>query len=1848
MEIRARGKMNVAILCVLLLIVNMFQGIAISAEGGESNPINLALGKSVTYSGVEGGKAGDNWKYPQFVGEMVVDGNASTRWSGEKIDDQWLIIDLGKVQEVNEIVIDFHAVSPDYEVFVSQDGTQYESIYKVTDGPEGTNIGITEITFDRQSVRYIKYQQYKQWLHSDGVRYFGSSIRELEVYNKYANEAPSVPSKELLEIRLNEAKGYQAVQYTEESYALLQDSIQKAEYVFVHADAEQAEIDEAIQSLVEAIDQLKTKRAESNENLALGKPVTYSGVEGGKTGANWKYPQFAGEKTVDGDLATRWSADKADDQWLIVDLGAGVEVSVIKLSFHAISPDYEVFVSPDGNQYESVYKVTNGRAGAISEIKEIIFNRQPVRYIKYQQYKQWTHSDGIRTFGSSIYEIEAYKDRPVTAENVLETAEEQALKLSGDGKKLILPTVHDDYQISLFGSDTKEIIAMDGSVYQPLVAMDVNVLYKVENKYDPSDFATSEADINIVIPGQYVQEAGDNLVPPVLPGLREWKGHTGSFTITESSRIVVVDDTLNETAQTIQMYFKSMLNKDIQIDTGMAQQGDIVLALDGKQAILGEEGYTLDIDDKIVISSSQAKGVLYGGISITQILYQDKDHSSVPKGFARDYPKYEVRAGMIDVGRMYIPLEYIQEMSIYMAWFKLNEVQIHVNDYWGTSGYSAFRLESTKYPQIVSQDGYYTKEEYKQYQIDMKKFGIDVVTEIDTPYHSEVFRAIPGVKMLKRGSLDIRDAHTVNIVLDLLDEYLDGEDPVIQSKKFHVGTDEYDKAYSEEMRAYTDKLIKYVNGKGYETRIWGELGTRGYNGKTPVTNQATMNIWSPARSDVKEMYEAGYDIINTDGGWLYIVPGSNANFPDRLNLTNLYNNFDVNNFEDPKYTAGTAIMPMAHPQTKGAEFAIWNDMTSFGGGFSEFDVFDRMKPAVAIVAEKTWYGEKTEGQTAEQFLKRVEALYHTAGGANPGRYVRSDGDVIAKYTFDELDGGYSKDGSPNRYDAQVVNGILDKGTDNNGIALNGDGYISLPFDSVGFPYTVSLDINLSEIPENTELFSGKDGSLYANMNGTGKLGFKRGELGIAYEFLFDYELPAGEWVNIELAQELTYRTGSSESNTSMTKLYVNGESVGVAESTKEPINNIRYSSSFVLPTEKIMNQAMGRIDNLTITRTTGEDRDNRRENLALHKPTSTSSVYPDSTRTGDKAVDGTDKDLSSRWSSKKATGLGSNEDSGLHGSKEQWISVDLGHPYTLSEVYISWEAAYAKLFKLQGSLDGIEYFDMKEITEFTGGKITISDIGGRPVQYIRVFAMEPFNAGWGYSIYEIEAYAADKSKLAKTIETATKRLEETVQGDEPGQYPRSAREALEAAIALAKKLIENKLATQEAVDEVVVALNHAIEAYNTSEVPGMEKPDTPTAKDVSITRPAVNAAVGQTLITISTALEFRIIGESNAEKQAWTSGTGEAQKTLATPVLVAGDKIEVRVKETDSTPASGIYTYKVVADDIGTAATVVTPPVTIPGSKPEGELTLAPGQSGTVSLNKEMTIAIPSESTGKTLHLVLKKITDPSALVRNQDELISSVIEVSNNLTDELKKPATVTVNFDSSKLAAGTKASLFIYDESEKEWIEIGGDVSGNTVTAQVDRFGTFAVFVVKSIDDSNEVTFVDVTKHWAEESIQQAVVLGFVNGYPDGTFRPNAEITRAEFIVMLTKALKLQGSDQVLNFSDQADIGQWARQAIAQAVEAGIINGYTDGTFRPNAKISRTEMVLMAVRALKLNAEAVEQTSFKDDSDIPQWAKASVEAAIKEGLVNGIGANRFAPNHTATRAESVTLLLKAIERRS
>ncbi|MFC3789000.1 immunoglobulin-like domain-containing protein [Paenibacillus sp. GCM10012307] len=175
--------------------------------------------------------------------------------------------------------------------------------------------------------------------------------------------------------------------------------------------------------------------------------------------------------------------------------------------------------------------------------------------------------------------------------------------------------------------------------------------------------------------------------------------------------------------------------------------------------------------------------------------------------------------------------------------------------------------------------------------------------------------------------------------------------------------------------------------------------------------------------------------------------------------------------------------------------------------------------------------------------------------------------------------------------------------------------------------------------------------------------------------------------------------------------------------------------------------------------------------------------------------------------------------------------------------------------------------------------------------------------------------------------------------------------------------------------------------------------------------------------------------------------------------------------------------------------------------------------------------------------------------------------------------------------------------------------------------------------------VEFTDIAGHWAEKDIRLAAGKGIVSGYPAGAFKPNNAVTRAEFTVMLAGVLNLGDKILTLTFTDEDQIAEWSRAAVAQTVQAGIIIGYEDGSFRPSSKITRAEMAVMIARALKLQFDPGVSTPFIDDEAIPGWSVGAVEAIRQLGIVGGRGGNRFEPGETATRAEATVMLLRMLE---
>ncbi|CAM4226214.1 uncharacterized protein YjdB [Paenibacillus endophyticus] len=179
----------------------------------------------------------------------------------------------------------------------------------------------------------------------------------------------------------------------------------------------------------------------------------------------------------------------------------------------------------------------------------------------------------------------------------------------------------------------------------------------------------------------------------------------------------------------------------------------------------------------------------------------------------------------------------------------------------------------------------------------------------------------------------------------------------------------------------------------------------------------------------------------------------------------------------------------------------------------------------------------------------------------------------------------------------------------------------------------------------------------------------------------------------------------------------------------------------------------------------------------------------------------------------------------------------------------------------------------------------------------------------------------------------------------------------------------------------------------------------------------------------------------------------------------------------------------------------------------------------------------------------------------------------------------------------------------------------------------------------ETPKVDLSDITDHWARAAISKSVELGFVNGYENGTFKPNATITRGEYATMLARALKLELGDSGFSFADQDQTPIWAQPFIQAIADAGFISGYEDGSFRTNNGVTRSELVVILVRAMGLEINPNASLAFDDAEQIPEWAKPYVATAAEAGFIKGYGNGKFNPNGTSTRAEAVTLILAMLD---
>ena len=478
-----------------------------------------------------------------------------------------------------------------------------------------------------------------------------------------------------------------------------------------------------------------------------------------------------------------------------------------------------------------------------------------------------------------------------------------------------------------------------------------------------------------------------NQKPRIIPELTSWTGAEGWLSL--SGRYVVLSDGLLQVAATFACDYQQLTGQPMKRRHGHPRHGDIVF-VSKKHDTMPLEGYQLSTDKRSVeISSPSPRGAFWATRTLLQMLATQAESPSMkensksvpqlPCGKAIDIPQYSLRGFLFDVGRKYIPMDYLRQLVRLMGFYKMNTLQLHLNDN-GFKKYfdndwlktqAAFRLQCDTYPGLTATDGSYTKQEFIELQLLAEENGVEIIPEIDSPAHSLAFTHYrPDLASAEYGMdhLDLGNPDVYTFMDGLFREYLSGSPlspPVFRGPRVCIGTDEYSNARQEvveQFRAYTDHYLALVEHYGKQPTLWGALTHA--RGTTPVRHEGVlMNCWYNGYAEPDSMRSLGYQLVSIPDGLVYIVPKAGYYY-DYLNCEYLYANWTP-------AIIGNKHFAEQDPQIEGGMFALWNDIPD--PTITIADLHDRIAPALRVMAAKTWTGQMVS-MPYNDFVETEKAL----------------------------------------------------------------------------------------------------------------------------------------------------------------------------------------------------------------------------------------------------------------------------------------------------------------------------------------------------------------------------------------------------------------------------------------------------------------------------------------------------------------------------------------------------------------------------------------------------------------------------------------------------------------------------------------------------------------------------------------------------------------------------------------------------------------------------------------------------------------------------------------------------------
>ena len=492
--------------------------------------------------------------------------------------------------------------------------------------------------------------------------------------------------------------------------------------------------------------------------------------------------------------------------------------------------------------------------------------------------------------------------------------------------------------------------------------------------------------------------------PHTIPALKSWHDGPENYTFNGDTRVVVQDEQLSETGMVLVEDLKLLSGLDVPLlHSADAGAGDLVLRLATDEAELGEQGYLLEIGSHVTISARTADGVFYGTRTLLQLLRQGR---TLRGGTARDWPAYPQRSLMVDVGRQYFSVPWLERHLRELAYLKYNFFHLHFSDNFG------FRLESERHPEIVSAQ-HYSKAEIRALLELARRYHITIVPEIDMPGHLDAALASHPELLLansagkrQSGDLDLENPAAYTFVQDLLEEFI----PLFPGPYWHLGADEYllhngnyedyPQLEAEAKRRFgphasgKDLYLGFVNwaheivkAHGKTTRIWND-GMYGGSAVTPASDNIIYEHWVSWGPAPGEIVQRGIPIVNCNILYVYYVPGSPFM---QASPQALYESFEphlfcldfdrLNEAENVNLPESAATFPQDidllkhHPLNLGAKLHVWCDDPT---AESEEQIAAAIHHALRALAQKNWGSPKIVA-SYEEFQPIIDEIGHAPG-----------------------------------------------------------------------------------------------------------------------------------------------------------------------------------------------------------------------------------------------------------------------------------------------------------------------------------------------------------------------------------------------------------------------------------------------------------------------------------------------------------------------------------------------------------------------------------------------------------------------------------------------------------------------------------------------------------------------------------------------------------------------------------------------------------------------------------------------------------------------------------------------------